>query len=145
MIEPGRFRPGGFRVAVFADFALLAAMYFVIEVTRGAGRAGFRFGDGLDMALLAFRLGVFAAQEEAGVEAVVEFRLRPALVAVALAAVGAIVAFVMVVFEVAAGAGHVELVAERVFAMTGRALGQCMLAQQREVGVTLVVEARIRP
>ena len=82
------------------------------------------------MTLFALRLRVFAAQDESGIDGVIEngpqssYRLRdifPQSLPV--------IALVMVVFEVTAYAGHVELVVERIFTMTGRTFGQCVFSE----------------
>jgi len=129
VVEERCFGPDRLSMATLADISLCAVVNLVIKVTGRTSGAGFFLVDGFQMTLFALRLRVLAAQDEPGIDGVIENGLSPAVVYVTSSAIVAVVALVMVVFEVTAYAGHVELVVERIFTVTGRTFGQCVFSE----------------
>ena len=80
-----------------------------------------------------------------GVGGVIESHRRPFFRHVAGFTGLAEVPFMIIVFEMARDAGHIEFVGERVLAVAVAALRECMTAGQRKAGVASVVELGVRP
>lgn len=129
VVEERCFGPGCLGMATLADIPLCAIVNLVFKVTGRTSGAGFFLIDGFQMTLFALRLRVLAAQDEPRIDGVIEDGLSPAIICVATSAIASVIALVMVVFEVAADAGHVELVVERIFTVAGRTFGLCVFSE----------------
>lgn len=90
----------------------------IVEVTGVARRLQRDFEYRFDVTVVAGDCLVRAQQAVFRVTAMVEQRLRPVIAAMTGPALFAVMAFVIVIFEMAGDAGHVHLVLERVFRVT---------------------------
>ena len=84
-------------------------------------------------------------QDEIGTPGVIENADSPRFAAMTVFAFGTVMAFVIVILEMAADAVHLHDIIKRVFAMTVTAGQHPVLAFEWEFGVPRVIETRVCP
>src|SRR5689334_9516266 len=134
------------RLGGVAGLAFLpeAALVLVVLLVAADARHRRFLEDVALVAGLAFHRGVLAEQREARLR-VIEARLLPARLVVAVGARGAERPFVLVVLLVAGDAGALQLVAVEIARVAALALDLLVLAAQRVLGLRVVVEGDLRP
>jgi hypothetical protein len=118
MIEPRRLLPCRFRVAVGASVTLLSFVDFVIEMAGRAGGAGRSIKYWFDMAVDTGNGLMRTVQYKLGIPVMVKTRGWPFIVGMAVPTICAVVAFVIIVFEMATDTLHVHVIGKRILSMT---------------------------
>lgn len=110
--------------------------------TIGARRC---FKDGFRVAIVTNHRPVRSLQQEIRRQIVIERRPGPFLARVARAAISTAMSCVTIVFQVAAGAGHVHNIIKQVFAVAISTAQGRVFKLKRKISVTGVVETRVTP
>jgi len=118
MIEPRCFFPGRLRVTVLALVTLLALVHFIFKMARGTGGAWRCIEYWFNVTIDAVNRFMRTVQHEFGVPVMLEASRRPLVIGMASSTVGAVVAVVVVILEVATDTSHVHFVGKRIFAVT---------------------------
>ena len=145
MVEEHVVLPGYLVVTIRAGGAQRRVVSIVVFMTGQAVRSQRDVEDRLDVARHTLDVSVRSVQGMAGINSMIESHFRPAGTRVARIALLAEVAFVVVVFQVAANAFHRELVRERVFAVACIAFLLRVFAVEQEARITIVIKTRVIP
>lgn len=145
VIKVRRVQPFGLAMTITALLAELPFMRVILKMTSGTVRAGCCIEDRFYMTVIAGNGLMRSVQREIRRPVVVERRQRPCFTRVAGTTVSATMSVMAVIFQVAAGAGHIHYVIERVFVVTIGTEQCCVFALERKVSIAGMVKTRVEP
>jgi hypothetical protein len=133
--------PAGLPVALVALLPQLTAMGIIASMAAVAAGGTFKVNGAAEMTGLAGLLGVFTSQRKLGVLVMIETHILPALVVMAILALGTVAATVHIIAAVTAIAGIAGNLFHLHTHVTSLAAQAGVRTQQIEVGFLIVFEA----